>query len=387
MASSSPSRDRPAPGSLSAYVLASYKVLHFYFTHVTRFGDIHDDLPSGKLVENIRDTPILLMSPSADEIRRGNRKSENVGVQKNQLRIPLRAAFRQNFNSNYESLQKDLRLLLPARPFESILVQAFAVRALWAVVVWVLVARGRSSGGVVEGSTRTAFDPTPYVVLTFGLAQFVVAPMSFVVCIMRFGTNMGDAVLHYLVAVFVGLVLAPLVRAALSFGVVQLFGFPLLSYFTIKLGLNFTITFLATDFLLNSLVYWHTSERFGIRRLLKHVFYGTFNTKTYFLVVLGVLQNVEIDLVNVLLVGMISLWLERRHFLPKVLRLVKIPCFHVAFYVEHRVGHLPGVYPQVRCRAREDDNCVIVKITVRKSSPCSCDHPHIWYGLFLSYMF
>eukprot|EP00913_Durusdinium_trenchii_P002456 g2269.t1 len=107
---------------------------------------------------------------------------------------------------------------------------------------------------------------------------------------------------------------------------------------------RFVVGFLSIDFLLNCLVYVVTSERFGAQRLLLHAAYGTFNTKTYFFVVLGSLFGYRFDLRVVILTGLLTLAVKSYGLHKTILKGCGWPCFPVCFYVEHRIGHLPVVY-------------------------------------------
>jgi hypothetical protein len=98
-----------------------------------------------------------------------------------------------------------------------------------------------------------------------GLLQFVVAPLSFIVCVLRFCTNGLDCVFHYIINGMVSAAL-PLVP----------FEVPTL---TLTMDLNFAVIFLTADFFLNCIVYVTSSDAFEVKRFFKHVVYGTLNTK------------------------------------------------------------------------------------------------------------
>jgi sterol desaturase/sphingolipid hydroxylase (fatty acid hydroxylase superfamily) len=68
------------------------------------------------------------------------------------------------------------------------------------------------------------------------------------------------------------------------------------------------------------------------------------NTKTYFVVVFGVLSGLEIDLLVVLLTGIVSMSCIQYGAYTKVQQVLGLPCFSVLFYCEHRLGHCPAVY-------------------------------------------
>lgn len=98
-----------------------------------------------------------------------------------------------------------------------------------------------------------------------GLLQFAVAPLSFIVCVLRFCTNGLDCVFHYIINGMVSAAL-PLVP----------FEVPTL---TLTMDLNFAVIFLTADFFLNCIVYVTSSDAFEVKRFFKHVVYGTLNTK------------------------------------------------------------------------------------------------------------
>ena len=130
-------------------------------------------------------------------------------------------------------LKARLRELLPPCRFEAVLAGSWSVRALWAAAVWAI------------GITA----------LPLGLLQFVVAPLSFAVCLMRFGTNCFDAILHYMINLVVGMSLRHWMPAAMPAAMMRESTTPFIS-----LGTTFAIAFFAVDFLLNLIVYWQASE-------------------------------------------------------------------------------------------------------------------------------
>mmetsp|Transcript_125687 Transcript_125687/g.222726 ORF Transcript_125687/g.222726 Transcript_125687/m.222726 type:complete len:429 (-) Transcript_125687:71-1357(-) len=275
-----------------SYALASWKILRFYTHFTRRFGDIHTDLPSGKLLSFI------------------DAKSASPGS----TRISVKAGFAKEFNKAYETLQEDMRRLLSgsSQPFETTLFWSFLVRALWGCAVWV---------------------GNPARMLVFGLAQFLVAPMSFVVCIMRFGTNGLDCVLHYLLN-------------AATVCIAHVLGSWWPGLVLVRFDGRFLLTFLAVDFALNLILYFSVNESFGSARLLKHILYGTFNTKMYFIVVIGVLNGIECDLTVIVITGLLTKWAVNSGFKTAALHALGLPCFPVLFYCEHRVGHCPFIYQQ-----------------------------------------
>ena len=171
---------------VSAYVAASVAILKFYFTMVFRFGEIHPDLPSGKLCDAILAHPAKQAAP---------------------LHVPLSASFAAEFNSLYNDLKKFLRRRLGAVgatevPFKHILTASFVVRAVWAVaaVSAVVVASGREDQPQQlqphdNNNQLSVFGRL--ALLCVGCLQFVVAPLSLAVCVMRLGTNIWDCLVHY----------------------------------------------------------------------------------------------------------------------------------------------------------------------------------------------
>ncbi|CAK0842889.1 unnamed protein product [Prorocentrum cordatum] len=204
--------------------------------------------------------------------------------------------------------------------FTNILIGSFAVRAFQCAVVWQC---GWKLG------------------LPAGLLQFVVAPLSLTGSLIRLCTNISDCVFHYLL----NLIAVLLVSAV-----------PALPSTSLNFGMPFVVLFFAIDFLLNLFVYWRTSEAFGPRRLCMHILYGTFNTKTYFVVVLGCLHREEFNIAVVLLTGLLSYVAQEWSLGKRLLDAIRWPCFPVCFYRtdwrrsdkgrggEHRVGHMPIVY-------------------------------------------
>ena len=279
-----------------AYAVASWKLAAFYFYFVSRFRRIHDDLLSGKLLNRIQ------------SVREGQ-----------VLELNLSSAFRKDFNDAYANLQKQLRKLLHfdrGTTCESLIISSFTVRALWACAMWVL----------------------PKWALVLGLAQFVFAPMSFVISFLRLLTNASDALFHYVLnaaAAFAIRRAADSVAAASSSGAPQVI---------VTLDGKFLALFLLADFFLNLVVYFSASKPFGAKKLLKHIAFGTFNTKTYFIVVVGCLSGLEINIWVWLLTGMLTTMFMHSSAAQRTLNLFRIPCFQALFYCEHRLNHCPVVY-------------------------------------------
>ena len=301
-----------------SYARATWRILCFYAHFVTRFHRIHPSLPSGDLLADL-DALSALPVPAAPA--------------KGAFAVEVGGGFRGEFNGAYDELKKELRGLLSASAgvrFETLLVRSYLVRALWAVAAW----SGRLSAPLC---------------LCVGLLQFVVAaPMSFVSCVMRFGTNGLDCVFHYAVnaiaVVLVTLAARVLVAASASnaaSGALGLLHHPSL---TVTLGGRFAAWFLIVDFAANLAVYLNVSERFGALRLLKHIVYGTYNTKMYFMVVIGCLGGLQIHLPTAALTGVLTVVMVRTGLKQRALRATGLPCFPDLFYCEHRINHCPIIY-------------------------------------------
>ena len=271
------------------YIQSTSLILQFYFHYIFQFQHIHPDVPSGKMFA---------------EIAQINSNSSS--------KIQLNYNFAIEFNQKYAELRSKLRhLLQPSKlNFETILIGSWLVRIVWVIAVWIFGSKA----------------------LLVGLLQFVVAPMSFAVCLLRFGTNASDAILHYSINIMVGLTIQQFTS-----------WLPFCSM-TFTISRNFIIFFFVFDFILNLFVYVQVSDTFEPRRLLKHIAYGSFNTKTYFLIVLGCLYGQEINVMSYCLIGLLTLCITRTGLKAKLWGWLRLPSFPVLFYVEHRIGHCPVVY-------------------------------------------
>mmetsp|Transcript_62596 Transcript_62596/g.146901 ORF Transcript_62596/g.146901 Transcript_62596/m.146901 type:complete len:535 (-) Transcript_62596:114-1718(-) len=260
------------------------KVLSLYGSFIFRFSEVHPDLPNGQLLEDIIT------------------KAEHGAVE---LRLPR--AFADTFNKKFADTSSQMLKELGEPDFTSILAASFAVRALQCVVT---LTTGWMCG------------------LAAGLLQFLVAPLSFTGSFIRLLTNVSDCLLHYACSAVAAIALSWLD----------------VSWPILRIDTTFMAVFFTVDFLLNLLVYWLTSESFGLRRLLVHIVYGTFNTKTYFLVVLGCLLGTELNPAVLLAASVLTMVLRQKGHYKQMLDASGWPCFTVCFYVEHRIGHLPVVY-------------------------------------------
>lgn len=262
------------------------KIIRLYFSVVFGFSEVHRDLPSGKLMNDIA----AQMGTSASL----------------ELRLPKH--FAERFNRDFSEVTRSILKETEEPDFTGILASSFLVRALQCVVC------------LAYGSWG----------LLVGPLQFLVAPLSFTGSFIRLLTNGSDCLLHYICSLCV----AALLHAAGAF-----YWLP-----TVTIDATFMVAFFSIDFVLNCLVYYLSSERFGAQRLLLHVVYGSFNTKTYFLVVFGSLCGYSFNLGLMILTGLLTVVIKRYGLYQKTLRLCRWPCFVICFYVEHRIGHLPVVY-------------------------------------------
>lgn len=206
------------------------------------------------------------------------------------------------FTEQYSKLTRQMVFEFPPTSFRAILVLSFAVRMVQCVVAFVY---GWQLG------------------LSAGLLQFLVAPLSLVLTITRITSLFFDIAMHYSVN---AICLLGLSRAAIE-GPKLVFDW------------KFICAFFAIDFILCLLLYLRNSEPLGVVRLTKSISYGTFNAKSYFFVVFGCLLDLELDIYGVILTSLIAFYIA----LP-LRRLLRYPGFDIVFYIDHRVGHIPGVY-------------------------------------------
>ncbi|CAE7260452.1 unnamed protein product [Symbiodinium natans] len=173
--------------------------------------------------------------------------------------------------------------------------------------------------------TCVAAFVAPRYALLVGALQFVVAPLSLPVAAMKLLTYAPEGVLHYALALTLGfgggVVLGPVVT----------------------MDGRLLACLMAVDQVANLLVYLLWSEPFGLSRLIRHAVYGTLDTKLDWLVVFGCLYGSQLDIGLTLLVGLLTLGAVNT-VLPEVKAWLRVPCQHVLFYVDHRLGHLPTVY-------------------------------------------
>lgn len=215
--------------------------------------------------------------------------------------ITFDGKFAYEINSGFEKLRALARGMKPQN-YQSILTWSHCLR--WIVCLVSILA---PSYGVLVGAV-----------------QFVVAPLSLPIAVMKAMTYICHAMVHYMFAILVGPVLGGYAPC-----------------FTINL--KFCLTCFAIDQALNFYIYLTMSEPFGWARLARHVVYGTCNTKLYFVVVFGCLQGLQVDVALVVIVSVLSFAFEK-YLMQDVLRMFRLPCRDVRFYLDHRLGHLPVVY-------------------------------------------
>lgn len=177
---------------------------------------------------------------------------------------------------------------------------------------------------VLRWLTGFAAFIAPRYALLIGALQFLLAPFSFPIAVMKLATYAPEGIIHYLLAMFLG----PLIG---GYG----------PAFTVNTW--FFCGFLAADQVLNLVVYLLWSEPFQMRRLLCHVVYGTANTKVYYLVAFGCLHGVQVNIVLVVLTSVLTV-VVLNFVMPALLGALGLPCHDVRFYMDHRIGHIPVVY-------------------------------------------
>eukprot|EP00929_Paragymnodinium_shiwhaense_P124127 TRINITY_DN9907_c0_g1_i1.p1 TRINITY_DN9907_c0_g1~~TRINITY_DN9907_c0_g1_i1.p1 ORF type:complete len:570 (-),score=90.76 TRINITY_DN9907_c0_g1_i1:411-2120(-) len=263
------------------------RILKFYFSHVHQFGRIHKDLPSRRLTEGLHTA-----------------ESKDFPMD-----IEVNMAFKRDFNAAFDELAADVQSSVREPNYEVLMGLSWLVRIVQCSAAWLY---GWQLG------------------LLSGLLQFVVAPLSLTGCLIRLLTNFADCVVHY--------ALNGLVAYAWSYYV------PTALVLKIVFTSNFVIGFFVVDFILNLFVYFRVAEQWAISRLLKHMAYGTFNTKTYFVVVFGCLYLFEFDLGVVLVTSAFTYIMDNYGGKKFLHDLTRWPNFPITFYVEHRIGHMPIVY-------------------------------------------
>ena len=232
--------------------------------------------------------------------------------------LALDASFANDFNKDFE----DLRALTRTSrrysfDYETILYGSHCIR-------WASCASAVFVGG--------------WAALLIGTLQFVLAPFSFPIALMKLATYGLEGVVHYSFAMSVG----PFLGGQIG---------PVIAVNAISVGLFFVV-----DQLLNLVIYLCFAERLPLSTLVRHVVYGTANTKLYYVVVFGCLWGQQIDLMLVMVVSAMSLAFEKfvkRQLLNKLC----IPCAEVRFFMDHRLGHLPVVYEHAHKQHHHLNDC------------------------------
>jgi sterol desaturase/sphingolipid hydroxylase (fatty acid hydroxylase superfamily) len=157
--------------------------------------------------------------------------------------------------------------------------------------------------------------------LLLGTVQFVLAPLSLVSCIMRFLTNVSEFATHFIINFAIGYLFQDLSPE-------------------LEINSHFIVTFLAVDFVANTIIYALESKKAA--NLLGHIVWGTFNTKTYQIVVFLCVYGLRINLLSWFFTGLLTMYADPiKAWVEDVLG---IPSFAYRFYVEHRLNHLPVLY-------------------------------------------
>jgi len=226
-----------------------------------------------------------------------------------------------------------------------------------------------------------------------GALQFVIAPFSFPISVMKLFTYGIEGLLHYVFAmIFTGLLArleslsleafggdAGAAAGTLSLGNTHDASFPPaglsesmspVSKFrpTFTIDARFLLWWVGIDQLLNWVCYLLYSEPFPLSVLVKHIIYGTLDTKLYWLIVFGALYGLEVDIVVSVLSSVAlcvatgtvkvprslsslstfpKLWLRRSAApSPPYVRffLDHFPPSNARFFLDHRLGHIPVVY-------------------------------------------
>ena len=83
------------------------------------------------------------------------------------------------------------------------------------------------------------------------------------------------------------------------------------------------------------------TKRFSFNRLLQSIIYGFLNTKTYHLLILLLVRGAKIHILIWLLDGFLRIS-EKLNNIAQAMFKINFP---IIFYSQHRVAHLPHVYP------------------------------------------
>lgn len=260
---------------LIGYLSACLAMFRFYFKFAWSFDRIHPNVANGKM-----------FPPRQEDMGTWN----------------FDASFAQEFESSFEQLKHQVRQIEVLNNYNIIFWASHGIR--WVTAFVAVVA--------------------PRWALMVGAVQFLIAPFSLPICIIRMWAYLPGAVVHYMSCLLVGPVLG-------GRGLV------------LTMGPGIFGAWMAIDQILNFVVYFRTSEPFGARRLAKHILLGTLNTKVYYVVAFGCLQGLQIDLLVWVVVSFLSMLVEV-YLMKDVYNALGVPAHEVRFYVDHRICHLPGVY-------------------------------------------
>jgi len=220
-----------------------------------------------------------------------------------EFRVPLKP--RERYEAQIRSMQEYIETKTPARlPPDVTLALLISQRVLW----------------IVAACTQ---DFAFFVLVA--LLQFVVAPYSFGVSLLTSGMYFMTMCLGHLVT---ALLFQPLPLPSLTF----------------ELNLKFIACFLLADFATCCYFAFVQSKGsrprlFSWKKTLQHMVYGTFNAKTYLLLVFLFCRGMRFNLVWLLLDAILGLG-------ALINNLVQQSClsWECMFYNAHRLGHLRVVY-------------------------------------------
>uniref|UniRef100_A0A7S2DTR8 Fatty acid hydroxylase domain-containing protein n=1 Tax=Alexandrium andersonii TaxID=327968 RepID=A0A7S2DTR8_9DINO len=220
-----------------------------------------------------------------------------------EIHVPAKP--RELYEAEVRALQEYVTARTPAqRPADITLALLMAQRTLWVAAA--------------ASQNFTAF-------VLAGLLQFVVAPYSFGISLLTSGMYFMTFCLGHLVT---ALVLQPLPLPSLFF----------------EIDGRFIAGLLCVDFLVNCFYAFikcksSKPKRFPLKKSLQHIAYGTFNTKTYLLLVFLFCRGSRFNLCWLLVDAALGLG-------ALVNNLVQRSClsWECIFYNAHRLGHLRVIY-------------------------------------------
>ena len=175
----------------------------------------------------------------------------------------------------------------------------------------------------------TAYYGSLYLTVLISLLQFVALPYSFFVAFAK--------IIELFPPLFMSSMLVfPILQYIKSFVAPQF-------YYTITINNNFIICFFLIDQILCLICTFITPRgktvQMTTERILKSVFFGFINTKSYFLVLLFLLRGVNLSLFVWIFDAILNISGRISQFMNG-----KIPCWEILFYHQHRIAHLPYVF-------------------------------------------